>query len=218
MSKIIMPPWTASSLNSYTTCPYKWFKERVTKEFTMPRGEAALWGERVHKALENAVNTGDDLPETYAKFKPLVAKVRSLPGEHLAEHKFAIDENFAPAPWRSSWSRGIADLVVKQGDSCVILDYKTGKRKPSDQLMLYAGYAFVHFPEVKRVHTGFIWLKEHKTDRAAYTRDQLPDIWGEFLPAVARMKKSFETGDFPKRPNGLCRAWCPVKNCKFCGV
>lgn len=213
-----MPPWTVSSLNSYTTCPYKWFKERVTREFVMPRGEAAIWGERVHKAFENAVNLDIQLPEAYSKYAPLVEQIKKMPGEHMAEHKFAIDEAFKPAPWRSSWSRGVADLVVKKDGSAVIFDYKTGKRKPSDQLMLYAGYAFVHFPEVEKVHTGFIWLKEHKVDRSTYTRDQLPDIWAEFLPVVARMKKSFETGDFPKRPNGLCRSYCPCRNCPYCGV
>lgn len=212
-----MPPWTASSLSSYQTCPYKWFKERISKEFQMPRGEAAIWGEKVHKALENAVNNGDPLPENCAKYKPIVDKVVSMPGEHLAEHKFAISDAFEPAPWTKCWSRGIADLVVKQGDTAVILDYKTGKRKPSSQLMLYAGYAFVHFPEVEKVHTGFIWLKDHKIDRDTYTREQLPDIWNEFLPVVARMRLSFEKDNWPQRPNGLCKAWCPCTDCPFHG-
>lgn len=217
MKTVDMPPWTASALTSYQSCPYKWYKERITKEWQMPRGEAAIWGERVHKALENAVNRGDPLPENCAKYAPLVEKVKAMPGEHLAEYKFAIGRDFLPAPWTSCWSRGIADLVVRKDDTAVILDYKTGKRKPSDQLKLYAGYAFVHFPEVKTVHTGFIWLKDNKIDRSVYSREQLPDIWNDFLPIVARMRLSFENNDWPQRPNGLCRNWCPCRDCPFNG-
>lgn len=213
-----MPPWSASSLNAFTTCPYKFLKEKITKEFTMPPGEAALWGTRVHKLLENAVNLGEPIPDPYKDLQALADKVRSLPGEHLAEYKFAIGKDFKPASsWWHSWSRGIADLIVKAGDTAVIIDYKTGKRKPSDQLKLYAGYAFAHFPEIERVQTGFIWIKERKTDRAEYKREELPEIWQTFLPTVAQLQRACESGEFPKRPNGLCRKWCPVKNCPYCG-
>ena len=156
---------------------------------------------------------GTPLPEGMKQWEAIAAKIEAMPGEKKAEEKLAIDKNFKPAPWKEAWSRGIADLLVVHKDSAVVLDYKTGKRKPSEQLSLYAAFTFANYPEVVRVSTGFVWLKEKKVDRKTFERHETPVIWGELLPRVSKLTSAYERDSWPARPSGLCKGWCPVTNC-----
>ena len=127
----------------------------------------------------------------------------------------AVDKNFQPADWDNAWSRGIADLVIINGNKAAIFDHKTGKRKPTEQLMLYAGYTFAMYPDVDYVTTGFVWLKDKKIDKQAFTRGQVSEIWLEFLPRVRKLELAYEKDNWPCRPSGLCHGWCPAKTCEF---
>jgi hypothetical protein len=102
----------------------------------------------------------------------------------------------------------------------MLVTHNTGKRKvDSDQLKLFAAMAFAHYPWVEKVVTGFIWLKEGKFDKESFTREQVPDIWNEFLPRVKRVELAYEQDKWPAKPSGLCKAWCPAGKplCEFCG-
>jgi hypothetical protein len=74
---------------------------------------------------------------------------------------------------------------------------------------------FAHYPEVNHIKTNFIWLKEKKTDGKEFHRDELPVIWRDFLPKVAKLESAYERDSWPAKPSGLCRGWCPVKTCQF---
>lgn len=215
--KPTIPAWTASSLDLFKTCPYRFYRQRVVRDVQDVMGEKAKWGVKVHKAFEDAVNYGDPLPPSCQQWAPLVEKVKGLTGEKLPEFKFSITDAFLPTAWTKAWSRGIADLVVRSGETVAILDYKTGKRKASDQLSLYAGFAFAYWPEVQTVHTAFVWLPDRKIDRKAWKREETQDIWSLWLPTVRRMELAYEKNDWPARPCGLCKGWCPVKDCQFNG-
>ena len=210
-----LPPWTYSQLDKFETCPRQFYHVRVKKDIVEPPTEHTIWGEKVHTALEHRVLNNTPLPEGMNQWEGLAKKVTSLPGEKLCEQKLAVDASFAPVEWRSAWSRGIADVVVLHKDSAVVLDYKTGKRKLTEQLMLYAGYAFSTYPEVQTVTTGFVWLKDRKIDKDTYTRGDVPRIWNTFLPRVRKLELAYERDAWPCRPSGLCKGWCPVKTCEF---
>lgn len=212
-----IPAWTYSQLDTYETCPRKFYHLRVLKDVSDPPTEATIWGSRVHEALEHRIKSGTPLPEGMTQWEPLAAKLDALPGEKLCEQKFAVDRAFQPADWSNAWSRGIADLTVLHGEKAATFDYKTGKRKPTEQLELYVGYIFAHFPEVTNVETGFIWLKEKKIDKETYTRDDVPKIWDGFTRRVAKLESSYERDKWTPRPSGLCKAWCPVLTCEFNG-
>lgn len=215
-----IPAWSASSVDAYTTCPKKYYHLRVARDVQdFPPSEAIIAGRELHKAFENAVNLNEPLAEKYAHLNTLLAKIKALPGEKFPEYAMQLDEFHEPCEKRGAWTRGVADLIVKRGKEAIIIDYKTGKRKPSEQLALYAAYAFAYWPELEKVHTMFIWLKTKELDKKTYTKEDVPMIWQSFLPAVARMRNSYETGEWPARPSGLCRAWCPCKGvCKYCGL
>lgn len=214
-----IPAWTASSIDAFTSCPHKYYRLRVLKDVKdLPMSEESLYGQRVHKMFENAVNWGDPLPKDYKSYEPLVEKIKAMPGEKLPEFRFSISEDFQPCAWKDAWSRGAADLVVKRGKQAIIIDYKTGKRKPSEQLALYAGFAFAYWPELEEVHTAYVWLKDRKIDRKTYLASEKHKIWENWVPLVHRLYTAYEKDLWQKRPSGLCRAWCPVKDCNFCGV
>lgn len=211
------PAWTYSQLDSFESCPKKFYHLRVAKDFVEPRNEAALWGERVHTAFENFINDGEVLPEGMEHWQTLANKIAKLPGQKLTEEKLAIDKNFQPADWKQAWSRGIADLIIIHGKQAVVMDYKTGKRKPSEQLELYAAYIFHHYPKVDKVTTGFVWLKERKIDWKSIERSGVPDIWQGILPRVAKLTSAYDRDKWPARPSGLCKGWCAVTSCEFNG-
>lgn len=209
-----IPAWTFSQLEKFETCPKQFYHVRVAKDVVEPPTEATTWGEKVHTALEHRVKQGKPLPEGMTQWEPLARKLADLPGEKLTEYKFALDRNFQPSEWKQSWTRGIADLLVVHKDKAVVVDYKTGKRKPTEQLRLYAAYTFAYHPSVTQVQTGFAWLKDKRLDTERVHRDEVAAIWQPFLTKVRKLESAYERESWPPRPSGLCRGWCPVKTCE----
>ncbi len=217
--------WSYSALTSFETCPWRYYLTRVTKEVQEPETEVLRWGNQVHQAFEDYVKSGGEVNPPYdwfQKWKPVADKILTKDGDIYAEYEAAITEDFEPCGWwdKEAWCRGKFDVVVVNGDEALVLDYKTGKRRPdSDQLKLFALLAFIHFPEVQKVKTSFVWLKAGGTDSAEYTRDQASELWPEFIHRVQRMQHALKTMSLKKNQSGLCRNWCPVpKNkCEFSG-
>jgi hypothetical protein len=210
-----IPAWTYSQLDKFETCPRQFFHVRVAKDVVEPPTEATMWGEKVHSAFEDRIKDNTPLPEGMTQWEPFAAKLERLPGVKYTEQKMAVGKDFQPTDWSSGWTRGIADLLVVSGSSAVVMDYKTGKRKLTEQLMLYAGYTFAYYPEVSTVTTGFVWLRDKKIDKETYKREDVPMIWNTFLPRVRKLELAYEKNAWPCRPSGLCNGWCPVKTCEF---
>lgn len=101
-----------------------------------------------------------------------------------------------------------------------LVTHNTGKPKTdADQLKLFAGVMLSTYPYLEAVKTGYVWLAHNKVDSATIGKNDTSRIWGEFASRVHRMELSLQSGDFPPKPSGLCREWCPVgkKLCEFCG-
>jgi len=215
--------WSYSALTAFETCPRRYQVTRVTKEVHEKQHEASIWGNKVHKHLEDYANKKGPLPEDIKQYGKYVDKIFTYEGKRVVEQRMAINNNFHPVKWMAKdvWCRGIVDIGVVGSDTAYLLDWKTGKRKvDSDQLKLFAALAFTHYPWVDKIVCGFIWLKVGKFDKEVYTRDQMAEIWSEFLPRTERLEIAFRDDKWPAKPSGLCRNWCPVgqKLCDFCGV
>jgi hypothetical protein len=206
--------WTFSRLESFESCPKKFYHLTVVKDVVEPPSDAIKWGHLVHTAFENLIKDGTPLPDTMQHWSGIAAKLLQLKGEKLTEQPMALTKAFQPAEWGNAWTRGIADLLVIDGDTATVIDYKTGKRKPTEQLALYAAYVFAAYSGIKTVKTAFIWLKEKKIDKEVFSREQLPEIWQSFLPRVRRLEIAYEKGAWAPKPSGLCRGWCAVKQCE----
>ena len=215
--------WSYSALNAYETCPKRYQLTRVTKQAHEKQTEATIWGNRVHKALEEFAKGKKALPEELKQYQKYVEKILSYEGKKVIEEKMAINNSFKPTKWfaKDVWCRGIIDIGVVGSEKAYLLDWKTGKRRPdSDQLKLFAALAFAHYPWIEKVVTGFIWLKEGKFDKESFTKDQVTDIWNDFFPRLERLEYSFEDDKWIPKPSGLCKNWCPVGKslCEYCGV
>jgi len=215
-------PWSYSALTAFETCPRRFELTRVSKKVVEPQTEATLWGNKVHKALELYAKGTQPLPPDMEKYGRYVEKIMSYEGKRVVEERVALDRNLRPTTWmaKNVWVRGVIDIGVVGSKRAYLLDWKTGKHRPdSDQLKLFAALAFAMYPWIDSVVTGFIWLKEDKFDKQLFTREQLPEIWSEFLPRLSRVAHAYGENKWVPKPSGLCRSWCPVgkKLCEFCG-
>lgn len=212
--------WSFSGLGAYETCALRWSEVNLLKHFQDTPGPEMIWGNRVHKALAETLDKGVPLPDEMLLYQKWVDKVKLLPGKLYVEQKYAIDANFQPCAYFASnvWYRGIGDVVKISKTRAAILDWKTGKIKvDSVQLLLMAQCIFSHFPEVEKVHTGFVWLKDDCTTPEEFTRADVAGGWVGLLERVASMKHAYENQDFPPKPSGLCKKHCPVTTCKYHG-
>lgn len=212
-----MPPWTYSKLDAFETCPRQFYHLRVAYDVPNPPGEAQLWGIKVHAAFEAAVRDGTPLPNGMHQWQTLAGKLHALEGEKMVEQRMALDINFQPSQWKTAWTRGTADLVILRRHQAAVLDYKTGRKKPTEQLDIYAGYVFQYHPQVSSVKTGLVWLKERRIEWKTLQRDDAPGIWQQVLPRVKKLASAYERNSWPARTSGLCKAWCPVLSCEFNG-
>jgi CRISPR/Cas system-associated exonuclease Cas4 (RecB family) len=215
-------PWSPTSLSDFETCPRRFYITRVSKQVREPQTAQLAEGNKQHKALENALKGTEGLPHAYKHYQPIIDRLRAAPGIKQAERDFALTSSFKPTGYwdKDAWVRGKVDVTIVLPTSAVVIDYKTGKVKESeDQAKLYAGVAFAENPACQEVRTAYIWLAHDKVSPRTFTREDLPGIWQEFTGRVKRMEHAASSNDFPPRPSGLCREWCPVGRslCEHCG-
>ncbi len=212
--------WSYTALTSFETCPRRHYETKVAKTVREHEGEALLWGNDVHRALEKRALDKTPLPSSMQQWEPLVSKICDKAKNIRGEQKLAINERYEPRKFfdKDVWCRGVVDLSIRSGDRILALDWKTGKRKQDpSQLMLFAALLMHTYREIEEVITGYVWLKERKVDRQTYTSKQLGGIWQQLLPRVTRLESAHITGNWPPKPSGLCRAHCPCKTCEFNG-
>lgn len=215
-------PWSYSSLSAYTTCPKRFYLTRISKQVKEPQTEATMHGNEVHSALEKYVGGLAPLAEKYEPYRAIADKIKQAPGKKLLEFKFGLTKSLKPTEFfaKDVWVRGVLDVGVVSPETAVVLDWKTGKRKiDADQLRLFAGAALCLWPYVKQVKTGYIWLQSGQMDTETFTPKDKPEIFQDFAARVHRMEMSEQHDDWPARPSGLCRSWCPVGKslCDHCG-
>ena len=116
------------------------------------------------------------------------------------------------------WMRVVIDAVHINNTEALVIDWKTGKRKPNfDQLDLTAAILFLLYPQLQTITAAFIWV-EHKTqDRQTYKRDDYRNLWEKLLPRVKQFETMVGSKDFPARPSGLCKKHCVVVECEHHG-
>lgn len=207
-----------SSLKEFDNCPKRYHHTRIIKDVKDVGGEASIYGDRVHKALEERVRDGVALPDDLEKHEPLCAAISGMPGKVYAELELALDKNLNPAGWwdDSAWIRSKLDVFVDAGKKALIADYKTGKRRPDFfQLEVSAAQVFIHYPEVQAIQTAFLWLKESTRDDEPYYRKDLQRILDKMGAKIDRIEAAVVDDVWPAKPSGLC-GYCPAKDiCSF---
>lgn len=210
--------WSFSSFKEYVNCPRQYHETRVLKKHEKKPSKEMLYGSEVHKALEDYVCEGKELVKNYQRFKTRVDQLVAIPGEKLTEKKMAITHDQAPCAFDSNdrWVRGIADLLIIDGNHAFVVDYKTGSSRYPDpkQLRLMALMTFAHYPEVQTVKGGLLFLMNDVFIPEEYERSSIGESWGYFTPTLARLQNSYDTDVWPPNTTPLCR-FCPVSSCEF---
>lgn len=213
-----MLKWSYSGLKDFMNCPRQYHEVKVLQKYKKEPTEQMLYGTAVHTALENYVKDGSPLAKNYERFKPMLDVVLELPGTKYTEYKMALTKDRIPCDFSSEdyWVRGIADLVIIDGDNAIIIDYKTGSAKYPDlqQMKLMALMLFIYFPYISNIRAGLVFVMHGNIVSEEYTRDMMDSLWATFTPALTRLEAAFESGAWSPNPTPLC-GWCPVDTCEF---
>jgi hypothetical protein len=207
--------WSFSALKDYVNCPKQYQEIKVLKRFHKKTTPQMTYGTEVHKACEDYVGEGKPLAKNYQQFKPVLDALLEIPGTRYPEQKMALDINGNACEYgKGYWVRGIVDLMIIDGDTAFIVDYKTGSNKYPDpkQLKLMALMAFAKHPEVNRIKAGLLFVVHNSFMTEEYQRSEIGKLWDAFNGDLTRLSSSFETDVWNPNPTPLC-GWCPVTTC-----
>lgn len=221
-----IPAWSFSSIKSFEQCPKKYYHLRVAKDFKEDDNkEHLVYGKQFHEAAEKYIRDGEPLPPAFNFVKGALDNLNKLPGEKLCEFKMGLKEDLSACGFFDPdvWWRGVADLIILDEESgeARILDYKTGKStKYADtgQLEMMALAVFKHFPTIKKVKAGLLFVIAKDLVKANYHIDNEDKMWSKWLKDYDRMKSSYINDVWNPRPSGLCRKHCVVTSCPHNGA
>jgi hypothetical protein len=210
--------WSYSSLSLYQQCPKKYYHLKVAKDVKEPLGEAITFGNEIHKIAQEYVELGKPIPEKYAAIEPPLKSLKAMPGRKLCENKLGLTADFEPCGFfeKNVWWRGIADIIILQDDVALTVDYKTGKKSQYadlKQLEILSLALFKHFPEIKKVKAGLLFLFADDFVKTAYSAETQEDLWTSWVSDVGQLEASVRNNVWNAKPNFTCRGWCPVESC-----
>jgi len=111
--------------------------------------------------------------------------------------------------------RGKIDHANKYDNIMELLDWKTGKINESPQvlqLIMYAVWCFLKFPEVDEVHTAFVYIEHSSEKRYTFKRKMLKALQA----TIARKLIEIELEEkFEKHEDGLCQ-FCQFRLAGVC--
>ena len=85
-----------SSIKDFEGCPRRYHEVRILKKFKSKDTEATLYGTAVHKAFEDFIKDGVELPPTFAAYRPFVEPLAVAAGTIMCEERMAIRADFSP--------------------------------------------------------------------------------------------------------------------------
>jgi CRISPR/Cas system-associated exonuclease Cas4 (RecB family) len=169
--------WSYSGLKDFVNCPRQYNEVKVLKRYEKKATVEMRYGTQVHSALEDYVKEGKPLAKNYEHFAKQLDPLRDMEGVKYPEYRMALTINRQPCTFgaKDYWVRGIADLMVVDGDQGYIVDYKTGSNKYPDpkQLQLMALMGFEYFPEVTHFKAGLLFVAHNDFVTSEYQREKI---------------------------------------------
>lgn len=211
-------PWSYTSLDDFVNCPKAFYEKRVIKSVKEEETEQLIWGNKVHKAFEDYVKSGEPLPDILAQHENYLKRIIAFGGTPHTEQKIAFNLKGQPCGFfdKDVWYRGVIDFHAVNGTTALIVDYKTGKQHSKfKQLKLFALHVFARYPDVRHVDVRFYWTQAAAATGERYARGQIPHLWADFLPDLKQYAQAFKEDVWQPRQSGLCNGWCPVTTCEF---
>lgn len=207
-----LPPFSHTMLSDLGNCMWKGYRKYIAKD--LPKEEkspAQQLGIQVHECFEKAINEKDPslVPQQYQHWvTPLTAM------NAKAEVKLGVNEDGSAAEFFGEpWGRGVADVLIVQGTTAFLLDWKTGKkREDSRELMAQSYLVKCNYPAINKVSGSYVWLQENKMGQNYDLTNT--DRWLNGTRSLLnKAQEALDSGVWKKSPNPLC-GWCPVKDCE----
>jgi PD-(D/E)XK nuclease superfamily len=218
-----IPTWSFSGLKTFKTCPKKFFHLKVVKDTVEPEGEMAIYGKVAHEAAELYIRDGTPLGPRFTFMQGTLDNLKAIKGDKYCEYEMGLSYDLQPREFTdpTAWYRGICDLLIVNEDAGTarIIDYKFGKSRYADtgQLELMALATFKYFPKVKHIKAGLLFVHEDKFVQAIYKAELQEQYWAKWRNDIALLQAAHDSGVWNPKPSGLCKQWCYVTSCEYCG-
>ena len=216
-----MTAWSYSSINTFKQCPKKYYHLKVAKDVKDKGSTATLYGQQVHQAAEDYIASETPIPAKFKFLTPIVKALNAIEGEKLCEMKLGVaqtDEGYKPTTFfaKDVWWRGIADLVIINGDTAHSIDYKTSKNAryaDTKQLDAVAAALFVHYPQLKKIRSALAFVVSKDFIKNEHTVDLKDSYFASFKPDLDRLAAAEDSDVWNAISGPLC-GWCPVVSCE----
>lgn len=205
-----MKPWSYSSLKHFEQCPKSYNAQRNLKTHKQEEREYLTWGHAVHKDCEDRINIKKPLPSHLQHLEPVIQGLEATGKLMIAEMEFAFTKDWTPTRYwaKDAWTRGKIDVLLIGKDDAIILDWKTGKRRPDFGQLEYYALA-VGLLGIKNIRGHFVWIKTKESDSCDIDQRIIDHVKQLFTAKAARLEHAFETNEWPAKTSALC-AYCPV--------
>jgi hypothetical protein len=100
-----------------------------------------------------------------------------------------------------------------------VVDFKSGSDKypDTDQLTLMSLLIFKHFPEVRYVTSGMLFVLKNSVVKHKVDKDQEKTLWWKYRERIIRLAMAYATNTWNPTQSGLCRKHCQVLQCPHNG-
>jgi hypothetical protein len=216
-----MTAWSYSKVNTFKQCPKKYYHLNVKKDVKDRGSPATVYGNKVHKAAEKYIKDGKPLEKEYGFLRKTLDAFNRIEGEKHCEIRLGVakeDDEFKPTKFMAPdvWYRGIADLLIVNGEKAYLIDYKTSKTAnyaDTKQLDLLAGAVFINFPEVKKIKSALSFVICDGFVTKEHTADMYKSYIGVFDEILERIEVAGNEGVWNPVDGPLC-GFCPVISCE----
>jgi hypothetical protein len=217
---VTVPAWSYSSIKTFDQCPKKYYHLRILKDVKDSDTTATVYGKELHKAAEDFIRDGTPIPPRFSFVADVLGALQKIEGEKYCEIKLGVakkDGEFTPCEFfdKDVWWRGIADLLIIQGEKAFLVDYKTSKNaKYADtkQLDLLAGAVFTHYPQVKTIKSALLFVVSNEVVQKEHDALFRTAYLSAMQPELTRLEAAINNDVWNPNSGPLCK-FCPVVEC-----
>jgi hypothetical protein len=212
--------WSYSSIKTFDQCPKKYYHLKVAKDVKDSDTTATVYGKELHSAAEFYIRDGTEIPAKFSFIRSTLEALRKIEGEKHCEIKLGVakkDGKYVPCEFfaKDVWWRGIADLLIVQGDKGFLIDYKTSKNaKYADtkQLDLLAGAVFLHYPQLKTIKSALLFVVSNEVVQKEHEAMFATAYMSTMHPELTRLDAAMANNVWNPNSGPLCK-FCPVVEC-----